>query len=144
MNNELLGKQKKDAIIDLDNFLFTHNVPGHKSYVIKLVYNYDLKGGRGLIDLEKIKIVIDKIIKMEKLAIHNHIKKPENAPIMKQSSIDFSKLPDAVKKVIFEHRKKHTTHTKCSGCVSKAIKIPTSLRKQAPNLPGIEGKSADE
>ena len=64
MDTQVGGNHYKGFVIQPYEFFFRNNLPFHKSDIIKRICRFDLKGGKGIEDLNKIKHEVDMIIEL--------------------------------------------------------------------------------
>lgn len=69
------GNHYKDFQIQPYEFFVKNNLPFHKADIIKRIVRYDLPGGKGLEDLEKIKHEVDLIIEFQELERKREMKR---------------------------------------------------------------------
>ena len=73
------GNHYKDFKIQPYEFFIKNDLPFHKADIIKRILRYDLPGGKGLQDLEKIKHEIDLIIEFQDVEARDFDKAWEEA-----------------------------------------------------------------
>ena len=69
-DKQIGGDHYKSFKIQPYVFFHANQLPFHKADIIKRIMRYDLEGGKGIEDLEKIKHEVDMIIELESKTIN--------------------------------------------------------------------------